>query len=93
MKQIDEATLWRQVSKAIHKLPYTVEIPLSFIEQTLWPTADSNELKSIRERVCAFCNEYRINDLGAFVKHLKSCNPSAYKRLMRILGEGHEHER
>jgi len=45
MRQLDENALWKRVSKIIHELPYTIEIPLSFIEQSLWPTADSNELK------------------------------------------------
>jgi len=48
---------------------------------------------SIRGRMCAFCNSYRIYCLDAFIKHLRTCNPAMYKRLMRTLGEGHEHER
>jgi len=44
-------------------------------------------------KVCRFCNSYVITDLRSFLEHLKTCNPAAYNRLMKILGEGHEHER
>jgi len=37
-------------------------------------------------KVCLFCNSYVITDLKSFVEHLKTCNPTAYHRLMRILG-------
>jgi len=44
-------------------------------------------------KVCRFCGEYEIKTLQDFLKHLKSCNPAAYHRLARILGdENHEHQ-
>jgi hypothetical protein len=45
MKKIDESKLWREIQKILPELPYVIETPLSFIEQALWPLADSNELK------------------------------------------------
>jgi len=45
MKKIDEVRLWEEVQKLLPHLPFTLEISLGFLEQALWPTADSNELK------------------------------------------------
>jgi hypothetical protein len=45
MKKINERELWDKIQKILPGLPYVIETPLSFIEQALWPLADSNELK------------------------------------------------
>jgi len=47
VKTIDQEAIWRKVKEMVSSgaIPYVIETPLSFIEQALWPLADSNELK------------------------------------------------
>jgi hypothetical protein len=47
VKTIDQEAIWRKVKEMVSSgaIPYVIEAPLSFIEQALWPLADSNELK------------------------------------------------
>ena len=47
MKTIDQEAIWRKVKEMVSSgaIPYVIETPLSFIEQSLWPHLSSDELK------------------------------------------------
>jgi hypothetical protein len=45
MKNMDEKQLWEDVLKLLPNLPFALEVPLSFLEQALWPQANESELK------------------------------------------------
>jgi len=40
MKNVDEKRLWEDVLKLLPNLPFALEVPLSFLEQALWPQAN-----------------------------------------------------
>jgi hypothetical protein len=50
-------------------------------------------MSSLKGKVCAFCNKYRIKDLMGFIQHLKECNPKEYQEFMEILRGKHEEQK